>query len=272
MAKAFTTFPIAGPINLLARIGHGSLTVTARDELTEATVQLTQRDGGKELIDKIAVEMRGPTLAVVVPRQGGLSDLLVLTGRRRDRDSVDVEIIVPTSTAMKLSTTTADITVKGRAGGSDITTGSATIDVDTVDGDLRLRYGAANSRVQEVTGSAVVRSGSGNAHFGEVGGQLQAGFGSGDLEVDIAHSGVRSRAGSGEARIGVAHGDVDVAAGSGGVSVGLPAGVSARLEITTGSGRVQSDLPIEGASMPGGKSITIKARTGSGDVRLFRAA
>jgi hypothetical protein len=270
MANEFTSFPVTSPINLMARLGHGSLTVTAQDDLTEATVRLRQRDGGSDIVDRIAVEMRGPTLAVVAPRQGGLVDLL--SGRRRDRDSVDVEIVVPTRTAMKLSTASADITVKGRAGGSDIATGAATIEIDTVDGDLRLRYGAATSRVQEVTGSATVRSGSGDDHFGEVGGPVQAGFGSGDLEVDIAHSGVRSRAGSGEARIGVAYGDVDVAAGSGGVSIGLPVGISARLEVTTGSGRVQSDLPIEGSSAPSGKSITIKARTGSGDVRLFRAA
>jgi hypothetical protein len=270
MADTFTTFPISTPINLMARLGHGSLTVIARDDVSEATVRLTPRDAKGDVLQRIAVEMRGPTLAVVAPRQGGLADLL--GGWRRDRDAVDIEIVVPTRTAMKLSSASADITVTGCAGGADIATGAATIEVDTVDGDLRLRYGSATSRVQAVTGSATVRSGSGDAHFGEVGGSVQAGFGSGDLEVDIAHGGVRSRAGSGEARIGVTHGDVDVAAGSGGVSIGLPAGLSARLEVTTGSGRVHSDLPIEDSSVRGGKSIIIKARTGSGDVRLFRAA
>jgi hypothetical protein len=117
-----------------------------------------------------------------------------------------------------------------------------------------------------------VRSGSGNAYFGDVGGALQAGFGSGDLDVDLARGAVRSRAGSGDARIGAVHGDVDVAAGSGGVSIGLPAGVSARLEVTTGSGRVHSELPIDTQSSGAVKSIMIRARTGSGDVRLFRAA
>jgi hypothetical protein len=269
MADTFTTFALSAPINLIVRLGHGAVTVTASDDLTEASVRLTPRDPKSDIVERTVVEMRGPTLAIVSPRQGGLAD--VLGGWRRDRDRIDADILVPSGTAMKMSTASADITVSGRAGGADIATGSATVDLDTIDGDLRLRYGSATSRTQSVTGSATVRSGSGNAYFGEVGGVLQAGFGSGDLEVEVAHGGVRSRAGSGDARIGVVHGDVDIAAGSGRVSIGLPAGVSARLEVTTGSGRVQSELPID-RSASGGKPITVKARTGSGDVRLFRAA
>lgn len=270
MANTLSTIPLSGPINLIARLGHGTVTVTARDDLAEATVRLTPRELDSDILERIVVEMRGPTLAVVAPRQGGIADLI--GGWKRERDSVDVDIEVPTGTALKISTASADITVKGRCGGADIATGSAVIDVDTVDGDLRLRYGSATSRVQEVTGDAVVRSGAGDAQFGEVGGALQAGFGSGNLAIDIAHGGVRSRAGSGDASIGTAYGDVDFGSGSGTVSVGLPAGLSARLDVTTGSGRVQSDLPIEESPAAGSKSITIRARTGSGDVRLFRAA
>lgn len=270
MADSFTSFPLKGRINLLVRSGHGSVTVNAVDELEEASVRLTPRDPNSDILERTVVEMRGPTLVVTSPRQGGLGDLI--GGWRRDRDRIDAEITVPTGTALKITTASADITVNGRAGGADIATGAASIDLDTIDGDLRLRYGSATSRTQTVTGSATLRSGSGNAHFGEVRGQLQAGFGSGDLEVDFAHNVVRSRAGSGDARIGAAHGDVDVAAGSGAVSVGLPAGMSARLEITTGSGRVHSELPIEDRGASEDRSITIRARTGSGDVRLFRAA
>lgn len=264
------TFPLTGPINLIVRLGHGSVTVTARDDLDEALVRLTPRDKSSQVVDRIAVEMNGPTLAVVAPRQGGLSDLL--GGWQRDRDAVDAEIEVPSGTAMKLTTASAPIVVTGRSGGADVTTGSADVALDTVDGDLRLRVGSAHSRVAAVTGDVVVRSGSGDVSLGDVGGSIQSGFGSGDLAVEIARGAVRSRAGSGDAHIGSAHGDVDVTAGSGKVSVGLPSGVSARLDVTSGSGRVRSDLPIEDGPAAGGTPITVRARTGSGDVRLFRAA
>ena len=263
------TFPLSGPINLLARLGHGSVTVTARDDLEQALVRLTARDPDSDVVDRTAVELRGPVLAVVTPRQGGLSDLL--GGWRRERDAVDVEIEVPTGTAMKITTASADIRIVGRAGGADLVTGSAGVVVDDVDGNLRLRSGSATSRVASVTGDVVARAGSGSVSLGEVGGSVQSGFGSGDLMVETAHGPVRSRTGSGDAHIACAFGDVDFTAGSGKVSVGLPEGVSARLDVTSGSGRVRSELPIDDAPRAGSKSITVRARTGSGDIRLFRA-
>jgi DUF4097 and DUF4098 domain-containing protein YvlB len=264
------TFALTGPINLIVRLGHGSVTVTARDGLDAARVRLTPRDKASQFVERITVEMDGPTLAVIAPRQGGLSDLL--GGWSRDRDAVDAEIEVPAGTAMKLTTASAPIVVTGRSGGADVTTGSADVDLDTVDGDLRLRTGSATSRVAAVTGDVVARSGSGDVALGEIGGTIQSGFGSGDLTVARAGGAVRSRTGSGDAHIASAHGDVDVTAGSGKVSVGLPSGVSARLDVTSGSGRVHSELPIEDAPAAGRTSITVRARTGSGDVRLFRAA
>ena len=68
------------------------------------------------------------------------------------------------------------------------------------------------------------------------------------------------------------YGDVDLASGSGAVSIGLPGGVTARLDVTTGSGNVRTDLPIADAAEVVRGAITVRARTGSGDVRLFRAA
>ena len=86
------------------------------------------------------------------------------------------------------------------------------------------------------------------------------------------HGAVKWRSGSGDARIGAVYGDVDVASGAGAISLGLPAGVTARLNVQTGSGEVHSDLPIEERPTSEKGAITVRARTGSGDVHLFRAA
>jgi hypothetical protein len=123
-----------------------------------------------------------------------------------------------------------------------------------------------------VHGSVQVRAGSGSAHFGEVTGALHCGFGSGSLDASVVRGTLHSRAGSGHVSVGAVHGDVDVASGSGGFTLGVPAGVAARLDVTTGSGQLRSDLPVEQAPAPGARSITIRARTGSGDVHLVRAA
>jgi hypothetical protein len=261
-------FPLDGPINLTVRFGHGSVHVQATDDCTEALVRLTARRPDNEVLDRIAVELRGPNLAVVAPRQGGLSD--VFGGFQRDRDAVDAEITVPSGTAMNLVTASADLTVTGRSGSADVVAGSADVDIDTVDGELLLRTGSANVRVHVVTGDVVSRSGSGNVSLGETGGTVQAGSGSGDLRIETAHGPVRSKTGSGDARIECAFGDIDRTAGSGRLRVGLPKGVSARVDVKTGSGRVRSDLPIEDAPASS-TEITVRARTGSGDIELHRA-
>jgi DUF4097 and DUF4098 domain-containing protein YvlB len=265
------TFPLTGPINLLGRIGRGSFTVTAQDDITEATVTLTARTKGADIVERSVVELRGPTLVVTTPRQGGIFDLTMFGGRG-EREAIDVAVTVPSGTAMKISTFTADVTVTGRSGSADIASGSSTIELEHVDGDLRLRYGSGVARVGRVSGSVEARSGSGHAHFGEIAGSLTSACGSGDLEVAAVRGRVRTRAGSGGASLGAVYGDVDLASGSGGLTIGLPAGTRARLDVTTGSGRVDSELRVDDAPRGKGKAINVRARTGSGDVRLVRPA
>jgi len=265
------TFPINGPINLLGRIGHGAFTVNAQDGLTEASVTLAPRDKDSDILERTVVELRGPTLVVTTPRQGGIFDLPLLGGTHQ-RDAIDITVAVPSGTAVKLSAHTAALTVNGRCGGADVASGSSTITLAQVDGDLRLRLGSGTARVAGVAGSVQARSGSGDTHFGEIGGSLTSACGSGDLEVATARGSVRARAGSGNATIAAVYGDVDLVSGSGRLAIGLPAGQPARLDVTTGSGRVNSELLIEDAPATQNTAITVRARTGSGDVRLFRAA
>jgi hypothetical protein len=262
------TFPLAGPIELAVRIGHGSLRVTAEDGLSEATVTLTARREPSEVLARTTVDLRGSTLQITAPRQGGLFEVF----GSRTRDAVDVTVSVPTGTPLAISTVTAEVTVSGRCGHTDIAAGSAPVTLDQVDGDLRLRFGNGDCQVGRVSGSVHARSGAGTARFTEVGGDLTAACGSGRLEVGVVRGSVRFRAGSGGASLGTIYGDVDLASGAGELRIGLPAGVSARLDLGTGSGAVQSQLPISAAPAGTGRAVTVRARTGSGDVHLFRAA
>lgn len=263
------SFPLTGPIDLQARVGRGSLTVTAVDDLTEARVAITARTAGSDIADRYVVSLEGRTLTVMSPREGGVFDLPFFG---RSKDAVDVAIDVPTGTPVRLSTFSADVRVAGRVGRADIAGGSSAITVDQVAGDLRLRYGSGSCRVGAVSGDVEARSGSGSAEFGTVGGRLNCGCGSGDLRADAVGGDVRSRSGSGSATLGAVHGDVDLATGSGTMAIGIPAGRPARLNVTTGSGEVLSELPIEGVATTKGTPVSIRVRTGSGDIRLFRAA
>ena len=266
------TFPLTGSINVSARLGRGSVTMEAVDGLTEATVELTPRQPDSDIAERVEVTLRGNTLLVIAPREGGVFDMLFSSNR--GRLALDTVIRVPSGTPAKISTVSADVTARGRAGDLDIASGSATVDVEHVDGDLRLRYGSGHCTVERVTGSVTSRSGSGSVRFGRIDGNLNAGCGSAELTVTSIGGSVRSRAGSGRFTLARVNGDVDLATGSGPMSIGLPAGLAARLDVTTGSGRVDSELPIHdrpGISVSKSRPITVRARTGSGDIHLFRA-
>jgi hypothetical protein len=264
-------FPLSGRVNLQVRIAHGNVTIDTEDGLAEATVRVEADKQSAELLEQTTVELRGSTLVVSAPRQGGIFDLPLFGGWRAGR-GLDVHVLIPSGTAVKISTFTAPIRIIGRVGDADLAFGSAEAAVREVDGDLQLRYGSGNAKAVHVKGSVQLRSGSGDAQFGEIDGDLTAGCGSGNLQVRVAHGAVRSRCGSGNARIGEVHGDVDLVSGSGGLEIGLPQGVTVQLDVHSGSGQVRSDLPIEDAPKSGANVIRLRARTGSGDVRVFRAA
>jgi DUF4097 and DUF4098 domain-containing protein YvlB len=261
------TFTITEPINVVGRIGHGSFRVTTVDDLAEANVTLTARAEGSDILDHTTVELRGTTLQINSPRQGGIFEIF----NNHLREAIDVELTVPSGTPLKLGSLSGEFTVVGRCGTADFASGSTEVKAEHIDGDLRLRYGSGDCDIERVTGSVQVKSGSGTVNLGEVGGALTSTSGTGRLEVGTVHGAVRFRAGSGGASLDAIYGDVDLTSGSGELRIGVPSGVSAKLDVTTGSGRVDPQLPISESSS-GGRTITIRVRTGSGDVHLFPAA
>jgi hypothetical protein len=267
------TFDLTGPINLDCRIGFGSVAVRAEEGVAQARVVLTPRDPDSDVVEHTTVELRGPTLVVQAPRQrGGLFDVPLLSRRSRDRDGLDVDVTVPAGTAMRISSDGADIVISGRSGSADIVSGSASVLLDDVDGDLRLRHGSGPAMARRVTGSVEAKFGSGKLSLGDVGGPIDVTCGSGTLMVGVAHGTLRLRTGSGGATIDAAEGDVDLTSGSGDLSIGLRPGHTARLDVVTGSGRLHSELAVDDAPPSGADPATIRARTGSGDVHLRRAA
>ncbi len=270
MAAKVSTFPLAESINLVVKLGHGSVVVNAVDDAREAVVSLAARDANSDVVDRFTVELNGSTLLVSGPRQGNLLDLL--GSWRREREAVDVIVEVPAGTPVKVSSASADVTGTGRCGSADLAVGAANVTFDAVAGDFRLRCGSGETQVRSVSGGAQVRAGSGAAHFGSVGGMLECGFGSGQVSAEAVRGGVRVRGGAGSAEVGATYGDVDIAFGSGPIRVGLPAGTPARVDVTSGSGHVHSDLAVEKTPTTSGEPISVRARTGSGDVHLTRAA
>jgi len=66
-------------------------------------------------------------------------------------------------------------------------------------------------------------------------------------------------------------GTIELDAASGDLRVGVRSGVVARLDLTTISGRVRSELPVEDSQPADGASLEIRARTVSGDLLVSAA-
>jgi len=269
------TFPTDGPINLDCRLAFGQLTVQAEHGATSARVTLAGRPGtDPELVERTVVRLAHSRLTVHVPSpRRTLRGLSVFGAGHTERDALDIEIVVPAGTALRIASWGADIVVHGRSGSADISAGSTTTTVAEVDGDLRLRIGSGPATISRVTGAVIIKSGSGDAHLGEVGGDVDMACGSGSLDVGTAHGSVRLRTGSGYVSVARALADIDLTSGSGGLRVGLPAGQVARLDIVTGRGQLHSELQVHDTAPSAERgSILLRARTGSGDIHLFHAA
>lgn len=273
------TLPVAGRIELNCEFRNGSLNVQARDGLTEARVAIRPREADLPVEQLFRVELTGSRLDVVEqPEHGGSLLQAVLGGDLRNvrnrmfgRTEVEIVVELPTGSSVKVVAMSASVTTSGRIGPAHVSSGSSNVELDVVDGPLHLRGGSGNLTAHQVAGDANVRSGNGQVRIGEITGALSVAVGSGEVEVGTAHGGVRIRSGSGTTLIDVAERDVDIASSSGQVTIGLRAGQQARLDVATGSGRLHTEMPLQDSG-PTGEAITIRARTGSGDVIIRRAA
>jgi DUF4097 and DUF4098 domain-containing protein YvlB len=95
---------------------------------------------------------------------------------------------------------------------------------------------------------------------------------SGRIRIGVAEDSVRAKVVSGSITVEEAcAGEVVVSATSGRVVVGVRRGVTARLDLSTLSGRVRSELPVEDTAPTGGAALDLRARTVSGDILVTAA-
>lgn len=265
-------FPLTGPITLSCQLGRGSLTINAEPGRSTAQVQATACRAGSDVLQRSRIELQGDTLVVRVPNQESRLGLGAVFGQANSKDEVDLVISLPAASPMQIRVGSADISLHGRSGNLDLGTGSSDITIDQVDGELNVRTGSGDLRLAEVTGAARIRSGSGEVRIGGAGGDLTASLGSGRFAVGTVRGAVALKSGSGSAELGSVERDVDLVSGSGSITVGLAAGVQARLDARTGSGQVHTEMPLASAPSQDRPAIAVRARTGSGNITVHRAA
>lgn len=286
-------------------------------ELAEGAtkLELTLRKGDVELG---VVEGAEPTLswdaeADEVPEVTRYGEVLSikqpeeLRGGRR----MDVRLVLPSTIQdADVKTGLGEIAATGLRGAARLQTGNGEIGVkDFVGGELKIQSGNGEVKVEGARGHVRVSSGNGEIELTRVEGQIEANTGNGEIEIELAGpSQVRANSGMGDvevkgeavvdARVNTGKGDLECGAallpgkhsfntGMGDISVRLHPDASARVELQTGFGDVDSDFPLVrvgrsgpmgfgGARMVGSigegePQVELTMKTGKGDLTLSRA-
>ncbi|HUC15044.1 MAG TPA: DUF4097 family beta strand repeat-containing protein, partial [Acidimicrobiales bacterium] len=203
--------------------------------------------------------------------------------------SVDVKIELPSGSRLRgeagvgrLRTTgvLGECTFKVGAGDIQLTqagplqlrTGVGDITIERADEHSEITTGSGTIHLSRVEGPAVIKNANGDIRVGEARADLRTTTSNGKIWVALARSDVEAKTANGSVQIDeVMHGSVHAQTAMGKVEVGVRRGVAALLDLETSFGKVVNDLDASEAPQPGEPSVEVRARTGFGDIRLFRA-
>ena len=273
------TFQVSGPVDLEVLTRSGDITVR------------TGPSGSVSIRGKIFVGDRW----LLGKRQADVSEIQQHPPLRQDgnsihidyvnvRDiSVDYEITVPAETTLRTRSGSGDQTVEGIHGNADLQTGSGDMRLAGLTGAIHLQTGSGNVRAHDISGSVRGGAGSGDIEVDErSSGDIDLHTGSGNVTVRGIQGAFRADAGSGDITAeGKQSGAWEIRTGSGNVHVRLPSNSAFDADISTSSGTIDVDSPIEmtvqgrvqesrktihGKVRGGGPLLSV--RTGSGDIRI----
>lgn len=197
--------------------------------------------------------------------------------------SVDYEITVPADTTVRTRSGSGDQTIEGTRGNVDVQTGSGDVRLAKLTGEIRLQTGSGDIRAHEISGAVRGGTGSGDVQIEESGpGDVDMHTGSGNIDVRGIQGAFHGEAGSGDITAeGTQSGSWDIRTGSGNVRVHLPSNAAFDADISSSSGSVDVDSPVEmtvqgrvsdmrksiHGKVRGGGSV-LRVRTGSGDIHI----
>ena len=120
--------------------------------------------------------------------------------------------------------------------------------------------------------AAQVGSGSGDVQIGAAYCPVVAKSGSGDVTVRAVHQvQLQASSGSGDISVPSTSGSLDLRSASGAITVGVADNLPAWLDLHSVSGDVRIAMDTSDAPEPGEPYVSIKARTASGDIAIYRA-
>jgi len=288
---------VAGPVELEVTTGSGNIDVHSGDASTvqvRGTIRVSRSVGADAAARRIQYLQSNPPIeqSGSYIRVGRISD-----PELRRHISISYEIVVPVATRLRSDTGSGDQAIEGIKGPVKASTGSGNIRASSLDDEARLDTGSGDIELAALSGAVYAETGSGNIRANHLAGMVRAHTGSGDIRLEGNSTGpVKADTGSGNVEIhgvqgalraqtgsgniviqGEPRGDWKLETGSGNVSMHLPPQAGFNLYAHTGSGSINSDLPItiQGklsrselrGTVRGGGSL-VEVSTGSGDIHI----
>ncbi|MFC4001127.1 DUF4097 domain-containing protein [Prauserella oleivorans] len=184
-----------------------------------------------------------------------------------------VTLHAPEGSHLTVRAGSAEVGLTGSAGRVDVATGSGSVSVETADGAATLRTGSGGIKAGALRAGLQLRSGSGDVDIAELPASGTVASGSGAVRLGEVSGSVLVRTSSGDVSVaGAAAGSLEAITGSGNVRIGIRHGVAAEIELSSGSGRVSSELDVAETPPDREVPLSVRARTGSGDAVVTRAA
>jgi hypothetical protein len=272
------TLTVTGPVDLEVLTHSGDVTVRAGGSGSvqiHGKIYVGDRWMGRREDDVHSIEQNPPI------RQEGNSIHIDYVNMRNI--SVDYEITVPTDTTVRTHSGSGDQTIEGTHGNADVQTGSGDVRLARLTGEIQLHTGSGNIRGREISGPVRGGTGSGDIELEETGkGDVDFHTGSGNIGARGVQGGFHGETGSGDVTVeGAQTGSWEIHTGSGNVRVRLPQNSAFDADITTSSGTIEVNSPIEmtvqgrvqethkqirGKVRGGGPLLSV--RTGSGDIHI----
>jgi len=217
-----------------------------------------------EAVRRTVIDFTGQRLTVRTPRDVPLRTVPLI-----------IQVSAPQGSSINARSGSADVAVTGAAAALDVATGSGQVRAQRCTGAAEVRTGSGDVRLGTVLGLLRVRTGSGEVDVTSVEGTQGSGTvhtGSGAVRLGTVAHDVSARTGSGDLTVvDASAGGLDLTSGSGQLRVGIHPGVLAELDVSSGSGRARSDLPVGGPPAEGDVVLRVRARTGSGDALVTAA-
>jgi hypothetical protein len=215
-----------------------------------------------EAVRQSRIEKLGNRLVVQAPKAWQLRNA-----------ALAVKVHAPAGSHVEVRAGAADVTVTGSAGRVDLLTGSGEVKLDRADGSATIRTGSGAVKLGPTLGGLQLRSGSGHVEASSIAGSATLATGTGDVWLGAVSGEVMARTGSGDLSVADAgSGTLDLITGSGEVRIGIRGGTAAEVDLTSSAGRVSSELDVADAAPEGGVKLKVRARTGTGNAVVTRAA